>query len=151
MMVATVADVSRRFLLGMPIPGVTEMGEVLMVVSVFLGLAFTQSRHAHVNVTLVLDKLPPRVAAIMTSIGLLLVLAVLAWMVIVTSGRALDSIEMNEYRFGLVQIPVWPGRVAIAVGLAAYFLELIPNTINDLRQVFAKSPSRPMTSEPTLG
>lgn len=141
MMVATVADVSRRYFAGSPIPGVTEAGEVIMVMAVFLGIAYTESRGAHVRVTLVLEMLPPRVAAIINSLAMLLVLALLGWMVWVTTGRALEAIEINEVRFGLVKIPVWPGRIAIAVGLAAYFLEAILRVYDSLRQAFAKEPT----------
>ncbi|MFC5337569.1 TRAP transporter small permease subunit [Leucobacter denitrificans] len=141
MMVATVADVARRYFTGAPIPGVTEAGEVLMVMAVFLGIAFTEYRGAHVRVTLVLEKLPPRVAAIINSLAMLVVLLLLAWMVWVTTGRALESIEVDEVRFGLVKIPVWPGRIAIAVGLAAYFLEAIPRLYDSVRQAFAKEPT----------
>jgi TRAP-type C4-dicarboxylate transport system permease small subunit len=145
MMVATVADVWMRYFTGSPIAGVTEVGEVLMVVSVFLGLALAEYRGAHVRVTIVLEKLPPRFAAIISSGCMLLVLVLLAWMVWVTAGRALDSIESNEFRFGLVQIPVWPGRVAIAVGLAAYFLEAVPRLIDTVRNAFARD-AQPVTT-----
>ena len=140
MMVATVADVTKRFIAGTPIPGVTEMGEVLMVMSVFAGVAYAEYRGAHVRVTLLLDKLPPRVAAIINSLGMLLVLTLIAWMVWVTAGRALESLEVNEVRFGLVKIPVWPGRIAIAAGLVAYFLEAIPRLIDNIVQAFSANP-----------
>ncbi|TDW30071.1 TRAP transporter small permease subunit [Cryobacterium psychrophilum] len=138
MMVATVADVASRYFTGAPIPGVTEVGEVLMVTSVFLGLAFAEYRNAHVRVTIVLEKLPPRLAAMISSVCMLLVLVTLAWMVWVTTGRALESIEQNEFRFGLVQIPVWPGRVAIALGFAAYFFEAVLRLSDNVRNAFAK-------------
>lgn len=141
MMVATVADVARRTFAGYPIPGVTEAGEVIMVMAVFLGIAYTEYRGAHVRVTLVLEMLPPRVAAIINSVAMLLVLVLLAWMVWVTTGRALEAIEVNEVRFGLVKIPVWPGRIAIAVGLAVYFLEAVPRLYDSVRQAFAKEPT----------
>lgn len=147
MMVATVADVARRTFAGYPIPGVTEAGEVVMVMAVFLGIAYTESRGAHVRVTLVLEMLPPRVAAIINSLAMLLVLSLLAWMVWVTTGRALEAIEVNEVLFGLVKIPVWPGRIAIAVGLAAYFLEAIPRLYDSVRQAFAKEPTFVVSSD----
>lgn len=141
LMVATVADVARRTFAGHPIPGVTEAGEVVMVMAVFFGIAYTEFRGAHVRVTLVLEMLPPRVAAIINSAAMLLVLVLLAWMVWVTTGRAIEALEVNEVRFGLVKIPVWPGRIAIAVGLAAYFLEAVPRLYDSVRQAFAKEPT----------
>lgn len=135
MMVSTVADVSRRQLAGEAIPGVIELGEVLMVATVFLGLAYTETRGAHVNMTLVIRKLPPRVAAIANTSGLLLVLFVVGWMVYVTGDRAVEATEAQEYRFGLVQIPVWPARIALAVGLASYFLALLPSLADNIRKI----------------
>lgn len=135
MMFATVADVTRRLMTGKPIPGVIEMGEVLMVATVFLGLAYAEFRGAHVRMDLVIRKFSPRTAAAVNSLGLLLVLVILAWMVYVTGERAVTSIETQEYRFGLVQIPVWPGRLAIAIGLAAYFSELLPRFIDNIRKI----------------
>jgi TRAP-type C4-dicarboxylate transport system permease small subunit len=134
MMVATVADVISRLVVGRPIAGVIEMGEVLMVAIVFLGLAYTESQGGHVSMTLVIRKLRPQAAAAATSLGLALVLFVVAWMTIVTGDRALESFESQEARFGLVQIPVWPARVALAIGLLAYFAELLPRFADNIRQ-----------------
>lgn len=138
MMVATVADVARRYLLGRPIPGVIESGELLMVLSVFLGLAYTQLHGNHVAVTLVIDRLPFRAAAVCRTIGLLVVLGILVWMTVVTGQRALVSYTTNEFRFGVVQIPIWPGRIAIAIGLLAFALQLVPAIIENVRIVLGR-------------
>lgn len=132
MMIAITADVLRRYFTGASIPGVTEMGEILMVGSVFCGLAYAESQKAHVNVTLFLDHLPPRLGYILNIIGLIIVLIILIWMVVVTSERALVSIAQNEFRFGLVRVPVWPGRIAIALGLMAYFFEVLIRLVDEI-------------------
>jgi TRAP-type C4-dicarboxylate transport system permease small subunit len=141
MMVAIVADVTRRTLAGESIPGVVELAEVAMVVIVFLGLGFAERRGAHVTMTLVVRRLPPRTAAIVNGLGLLLVVLVVGWMVWVTADRALDSFAAREYRFGLVRVPVWPARIAIAVGLAVYFLELVFRLVDDIRAALGQGAS----------
>lgn len=133
MLLAIVADVTRRTLAGESVPGVVELGEVAMVLIVFLGLGFAERRGAHVSMTLVVRKLRPRTAAIVNGLGLLLVVVVVGWMVWVTADRALDSFADKEFRFGLVRVPVWPARIAIAVGLALYFLELVFRLFDDIR------------------
>lgn len=133
MLVAIVADVTRRTLAGESVAGVVELGEVMMVAIVFLGLGFAERRGAHVSMTLLIRKLPTRPAAIVNGLGLLLVAFIIAWMVYVTGDRALDSLEAREYRFGLVRVPVYPARIAIAVGLAVYLLELVFRIIDDVR------------------
>lgn len=133
MMVSTVADVGRRLILGQPIPGVIEVGELLMVGSVFLGIAYTEARREHVAVDLLIRRLSPRKAAITQLLGLLIVIATLIWMIVVTASRAWVSVETGEFRFGLVKIPVWPGRVAIAVGLITLLLELIVRLVHTIK------------------
>lgn len=135
MLIAIVADVVRRQLAGESVEGVVELGEVMMVAITFLGLAYAESRGAHVSMTLFVRKLPPRAAAAVNAIGLLVAVGVVGWMVYVTADRALMSLDLQEYRFGLVRIPVWPARIAVAVGLAAYFLELVVRLVDQLRAV----------------
>jgi TRAP-type C4-dicarboxylate transport system permease small subunit len=141
MLVAIVADVTRRTLAGQAVAGVVELGEVIMVAIVFLGLGYAERRGAHVSMTLFVRRLPPRAAAIVNGAGLLLVVLVVGWMVYVTADRALASFEAKEFRFGLVRVPVWPARIAIAVGLAVYFLELLFRLVDDIRAARGKLPS----------
>ncbi|MGH3384766.1 MAG: TRAP transporter small permease subunit [Nocardioidaceae bacterium] len=147
MLVAIVADVTRRTLAGQSVKGVVELGEVMMVVIVFLGLGFAERRGAHVTMTLLVRRLPTRVAAVVNGLGLLLVVVVVGWMVLVTADRALASFEVREFRFGLVRVPVWPARIAIAVGLAAYLLELVIRLIDDTRAALGKGPG-PAVEDP---
>lgn len=138
MLLAIVADVSRRQLAGQSVAGVVELGEVMMVAIVFLGLGFAETRGAHVSMTLLVRKLPPRAAAIVNGLGLLVVVVVVGWMVWVTADRALASFEVKEFRFGLVRVPVWPARITIAVGLAAYFIELVFRLLDDIQTARGK-------------
>jgi len=147
MLVAIVADVTRRTLAGESVAGVVELGEVIMVAIVFLGLGFAERRGAHVSMTLVVRKLAPRTAAVVNGLGLLLVVVVVGWMVYVTADRALASFEAREYRFGLVRVPVWPARVAIAVGLVVYFLELVFRLIDDFRAATGRGPATVVADE----
>lgn len=148
MLLAIVADVTRRTLVGESVPGVVELGEVAMVLIVFLGLGFAERRGAHVSMTLVVRKLPPRTAAIVNGLGLLLVVVVVGWMVWVTADRALESFAAQEYRFGLVRVPVWPARIAIAVGLVIYFLELVFRLIDDVRAARGQGEPPIVVAEP---
>ncbi|MGH3359443.1 MAG: TRAP transporter small permease subunit [Nocardioidaceae bacterium] len=133
MLVAIIADVTRRALAGKSVEGVVELGEVMMVAIVFLGLGYAEARGTHVSMTLLIRKLSPRWAGLVNAFGLLIVIAVVGWMVYVTADRALLSFETQEYRFGLVRVPVWPARIAVAVGLAVYFLELVLRLIDDIQ------------------
>lgn len=133
MALATVADVARRTFEGESIAGVLELGEVMMVAITFLGLAYAEYRGAHVSMTLVVRRIPRRIAAVINAAGLLLIVVVVAWMFLVTFDRAVESYAEGEYRFGLVQVAIWPARIAIVVGLAAYLIELVFRLVDDVR------------------
>ncbi len=48
-----------------------------------------------------------------------------AWMTVETAQAALHSFLVGEYRFGLLQMPIWPARLMIPLGLGVLFLELL--------------------------
>lgn len=135
---AVIADVSRRTFFGESIGGVVEIAEVMMVIIVFLGLGYTERRGGHVSMTLLIRKLSSRPAAIVNAVAFMVVVVVVGWMMWVTGERALVSLEAGEYRFGLVRVAVWPARIAIAVGLAVYLLELTFGMIDSVRAALGK-------------
>lgn len=152
MLVLTILDISRRSLSGKSVQGVNELGEVAMVFIVFLGLAYAEQRRAHVGVTIFVRRLPARLAAALEAAGVFVVMAVVLWMVIVTGERAVESVVVGEYRFGLVRIPIWPARVVIVIGLAAYLLELALRLIDDLDVArTGSSASQPASRETSVG
>lgn len=131
-MASTAADVATRQLTGSSIPGVVEYSEVLMVGLIFLGLAYAQRTGAHIGVDLVTERMPVRVAHAVRSVGLLLAILVLAVMAWETLEVALRAVESREYRFGLVQVPIWPARLLIPIGLVALLLELAITLIDEV-------------------
>lgn len=124
-MVLTTADVITRSLTGSSIPGVTEFSEVFLVAAVYLGLAFAMRIGAHIGVDIVIMRLKPKVSRVVQLIGMTLAIAVLVWMAIETTGAAMHSISINEYRYGLIKVPVWPAKLIVPIGLTALILECL--------------------------
>ncbi len=129
MMFAISADVIRRAITGRSIGGVLETSEVLLVFIVFLGLGYTQSTGAHVATSALTSRLQRVPRRVVQAIGLSFALIFLAWAIYATGTRAWDAFQIREYRFGLLQVPIWPGRIAVVVGLALWFLEVLRDWI----------------------
>ena len=55
-------DVMMRFLFNAPLPASWEISEVAMPYIVMFGFAFTLSTGSHVRVTILVDRLPPKVS-----------------------------------------------------------------------------------------
>ena len=129
-MVTTVVDVLSRSLFGRSVPGMIESAEVILVAGAFLGLGYAQRIRAHVSTSFFVDAIPRRAARFIKRTGLLILAFYVGWAAIVCVGRAWDAFQGGEVRFGLIQIPQWPARAAIAIGFALLFIEVL----RDLRR-----------------
>jgi len=124
MMVITTVDVTRRYLFDVPIAGVLEVNELILVFVVFSGLAYCQLNKGHLAVDVLVARLDPRRQAITEVIAL--AVSVLFFAVIVSGvwWSAYRSTMAGEYSYGLIPFPKWPGKVIIAVGLTALWGQL---------------------------
>lgn len=135
MMGMTVADVTARAVTGRSVPGAQEITEQLMVALVFLGMAFAYHRHEHVAVTIVTRALPLRPRATVRVLGRVILLGLVVWMIWMTGEGAWRSYVRGEIRFGLLQVPVWPARAAIPIGLAAFALSILSDMADRIRDL----------------
>lgn len=133
LMVATVADVLVRWITRSSLPGMIEIAETALVASVFLGLAWTSIQGGHVAVTIVTDRMPPRLARAVSTLVWALSAGLLAWMSVALFVRAAQSTSASETRFGLVQWPIWPMRWIIAVGVVLWTVVAVVNLVRALR------------------
>src|SRR5262249_27362496 len=63
MTTVTVVDVAGRYLFNRPLPGALELSELLMVFLVFGAFAVTELRNGHVDIDVVVNRMPPRARA----------------------------------------------------------------------------------------
>lgn len=140
LMCVIVTDVARRHVTGRSILGVLEYSEIAMVLIVYLSLGYGQMTRSHVAVDLFLTRLPPRARVTVDTAVLALTALLLMWAAFHTTGAALTSFERQEVRTGLAQVPVWPAKVAIPVGLFAMGLQCVAQvqdnvaTLRSMRQ-----------------
>lgn len=117
LMLIICAEVLLRSTIGYSIIGIHETTEFLLVVFVFLCMASTYVRKAHVTVTLVTDLLPSRartlVDAAMSLIGSLIWFAV-AWQTL-THGRDVQTANVISPTIG---VPLFPFLLVTAFGAA---------------------------------
>ena len=123
MMMLISMDVFNRVATGSSIRGAFEAVEMLLVLMVFLGIAYAERSGAHVRVRLFTARMPPRIAEMTRLFGNLIALGIVAFMAYQTGLAAQRSVASGEFRMGLVSFPIWPGRIAVATGLALLTLE----------------------------
>jgi len=139
------ADVIMRTVTGGAVRGALEYTEIMMVGFLFLALAWAQASGAQINVVVILELLPERLASTARAVGLLVVLFLLAMMIWKTGESAWRSFMAAEFRYGIAQVAVWPARVAITIGLFAWLLQLLPEFWDEVRGAAgrAEMPPRP--------
>ncbi len=131
MMLLTVADVTLRYFLSLPILGATELTENMMACLAFLALAWCAVERSHLRVDVVMIMFPPRVQSFVDSItslaGLCLV-GLMAWRGFVEATVVKDlHIESS-----LLGIPAFPFYYVMAAGFAMLCMVMMIQFAEDL-------------------
>lgn len=129
-MVMITFDVAARNLGIQTIRGTSEIAEVMLVGAAFLTLPYAMQVGGHVATSFVSDRLPPQLARWLEFVGMLVVLGVLIWFSYEAVLRAIASVSAGETRFGVREVAIWPGRVALAVGTVALTLEVVVRCVD---------------------
>ena len=127
MVLAIAADVVVRNITGGSLPGMIEVAETSLVVSVFFGLAWAAANGDHVAVTLLADRFNQATMQVVNIFVWALSSAFIAWLLYASTLRAVDSTRMLEERFGIVRWPMYPMRWVLVVGLVALLLVTLMN------------------------
>lgn len=110
------ADVIGTQFLGLPIPGTYEITKVLMVASLFFGIAMAQRERKHVRVELLVNRLPAgprRIFDLIADLSMAAMFGLVAWFGWDSFVRAVVT---DEYTQGLIEVRLWPSRLALVVG-----------------------------------
>lgn len=125
MMLLITVDVTGRYVFSSPIPGTLEFTEFLIVFVVFFSLAYVQLTKRHICVELVTQRLPRRVGDGLAVIVLLIAAVFFVMMAWQSWFAGLSALEYREASDGLVQIPVYPPKLAIPFGAALIAIQML--------------------------
>ena len=139
MMAIGAADAFGTKVLARPIPGTYELTETLMVASAFLAMALAQAQGGHIRVTLFIGLFPSRVRAAFDLISNLL--SALLFFGIAWYGweSAYHGFIVGEFSSGSLPIPLWPARVALAVGASLMVIQCLADVFRNMRMIAGRS------------
>jgi TRAP-type C4-dicarboxylate transport system permease small subunit len=143
LMVYISADAGGRSFFDTPMPATYEMSQTAMVYIVFLALAFSQARGAHLRLDFLVKRLSPRGQAILNAFALLIGLVVFALIFWQTWWRAVDSFVTKEYMEGLLGIPYYPARFAVAIGAFLLWIQFAIDLVRSIDQFVSVRKARP--------
>ena len=138
MIMMTIHVIGRK--MAMPVPGAFEASEQLMVVVFSFPLAEVSLKKGNIVFELLSRKFPPGIKRRMDIIGNLVGLFLFAPLTYQAWVVAHRMYSMREYRQGIIDVPIWPFRFVIAVGLTVFTYQLIIGWIRAEKEIRVKGP-----------
>lgn len=129
MMLSIFLDALLRSLFNVALIGIVESNSLLLVALVYLGIAGAQASGANFRLTLLTSRVGPRLNWLFTTLGCVLMMAALAILGWFVWQSALYSIERGETSYGLVNFPLWPSRLLVALGISLLWLQLVADSL----------------------
>jgi TRAP-type C4-dicarboxylate transport system permease small subunit len=127
-----VVDIFMRFFFNKPLPATWEISEVCMPIIVFLPFAYTLTRGGHVRVSLVTDRLSPRIRfgfeIISNSISFIICAMLTYW----AWGHFWSSFVINEEMLAAIKVPWWVGKMAMPIGMGFFAIRFLIQIIGSL-------------------
>ncbi|MFC1907115.1 TRAP transporter small permease [Chloroflexota bacterium] len=115
LMFFTTAEVASRYLLNRPFMGNLDITEMIMVVIVFFGAAYTQRFGSHITVDMFVKMLRGRLYHTFKSLGMALSLMVFAVIAIYGFKGSLEAWAYGDVTASILW-PRWPTRLCLAIG-----------------------------------
>ena len=133
MMLVTAIDVIGRYFFNSPIPGALEFTELLLVVLVASGLAYTQTSGGHIEVDLLVARFPSWLRKYVLAGDMLICMilyALISWQA-VDGGLSQMRSTVESGAFGL---PLWPFYFFLSLGCAITCLVFLADLLKILRK-----------------
>ncbi len=126
-------DVTLRNTSGRPLSGLVDWTELLLVLMVFFGIAEAQRTGEHVAIEVIADMFPRWLRSVSYLIGGTVALLIVLPMVYANTRNAVGSYAIREFRRGLAEVPIWPGRIVLAAGLMLFALQIVATSVHRFR------------------
>ncbi|MBA7688500.1 Ectoine/5-hydroxyectoine TRAP transporter small permease protein UehB [subsurface metagenome] len=135
MILLVVVDVFGRYVFNSPLPATVEMSELIMPIAIYPALAYALATRQHVRVSMVTDRLPPRVRSVFE---ILIYIIGLAFCVLLTHWGwqyFWTSFVVREEMLAAIPVPWWVGKFFVPFGgffFTLYFLLLLLRALSHL-------------------
>ena len=129
------ADAMGRKFIG-AVPGAFETCSALLVLVMFLSLAYCERNGRHIAIDVITRFMPKKVQNILTGIGAVLGAVLFALLTWHSWFEAWHCTQVNEVWSGIIDYPVWPFRWVVPVGSAALVLQFLLTAVDKFRASF---------------
>ena len=145
-MAITVCDILIRYITGGSILGVYEIVERTMICAVFAAFAYTQTEHAHVQITLLAAKYPPKLKFVMLALNYLLC-AVASVLVAYAAMRQANVAMAAHYTTGILLIPLYPFYWVEVVSMIVLCIAFLFDMVKSIAALFRREIAEEIQAE----
>ncbi|MDR3332266.1 MAG: TRAP transporter small permease [Synergistaceae bacterium] len=141
-----VLDVTLRVALDKPILGSYEIVEQLMLCGVFCSFAYAQMKGSHVHITMLLTRLPRKVAIFIFALGEFLSCAGAALL----SWALYQQVKLEfarHYTTSILKFSTTPSRIIITVASIMLTITLLLSAIKSVTAMFSKEMEAEVTQD----
>lgn len=125
MTVLITVDVLGRYFLDMPTYIATEFSGYMLVGIAFLGLAYTQRKGRHIQITIITSRLSQRLQEPLKIAVLVVGLIFVGWLTWTTWDPVVVMFEQHRTSLTTVATPLWIPVLLVPVGLGMFTIELL--------------------------
>ena len=125
--------------LGLYLPGTDDYAGYAMAACGFLSLAYTFKHGEHIRVSLVLERVGPRLRAALEWFSLAAATAVAATLAFYSVRLVLQSHEFEEVSQGIDATPLWIPQLTMAIGALVLLIALVDDLVTISR---GRTPTR---------
>ena len=127
MMLLLIADIAFRTV-NLPLPAIAEMSVFVMMIVIYLGFARCEEHEEHV-------KLPFRGRSMLLALSQLLAVGTIGLLFYAVTTDAWDAFVTNSSIEGIVDLPIWPTKFIMVVGMVFFLLQGILNLGKAIRRM----------------
>lgn len=135
MMLITVS-VFGRYFANTPVPDDLVLSEVLLVFVGFLPLAQVQANREHIFVSVFTDWMSNAAKVVFEMIGQIIGVVFFALVAAAVYTDFYAAWDSGAYYLGEFEVPEWPGKLVVVIGVGLFALRLALDTILDLWGLF---------------
>jgi TRAP-type C4-dicarboxylate transport system permease small subunit len=134
LMLYTVVDVTGRYLANRPVPAAYEMTIIFLIYICYFGITLVQARKGQMRLEFLYDKSGYRGKLIIDLFSVLFGLFIFGIVTWKGWEYAVESWQVKEVTLGAYTVPVFPGRIGLAIGATIFVIQYII----DLTVILAK-------------
>jgi TRAP-type transport system small permease protein len=142
----TIGVISRA--LGYPILGDVELVQIMMVILIMFGLAYSQSKDAHISIGLLVDRFPTRIQILFDIIIYTITFIICIFISWVYVGVGIKNMTESIITTNLLHIPHYPFNFIISIGFFLWAMEALLKVLKSITKLNKKiSNNNPETGD----